>query len=568
MIPSASCFIVLLLVIPLKCSEILAKHRCRNLINQYEPTKSILDKFNASIDGRLLRIRPITAACEGNPVDMNACNFVLSQWTNATWRSDQPGAMQSTNWENSSCIEEFDKIACAQGNIPEFGVNATRYKHVQETIRFANRYNLRLVIKTTGHDYLGRSTAPNSLLLWLHHMKEMTLIKRFQSCSGETITNAIRLMAGVQWGDVYKWLANYNLVAIGGASSTVGAIGGYLQGGGHGPLTRWQGMAVDQVLEFEIVTADGIIRRANECENADLFWALRGGGGGTYGVVLSAILRTYVSPSISAVVSSIQTEHVQDYQRILNEFTQSIRSLSDTYWSGYFYMSDQTLSFALLVPNGNHSENIALYNRLFPYKATSSVTIKSDQYYFASFYDFFRAIMSDTNLTGGKVLLGSRLIPETVVKHQTHLLARTFFQARGITKNQSLLIGHLVAGKQASTKSINTSLNPAWRKALLHMVYSQSLPNEPSNRDFESARLQIHKSVNHLEAIAGDEQSSYMNEADANEVDWQEKYFGPREHYHRLKIIKRNFDPNDLFICKNCVGSEDWTEDLSCRNNK
>ena len=55
-----------------------------------------------------------------------------------------------------------------------------------------------------------------------------------------------------------------------------------------------------------------------------------------------------------------------------------------------------------------------------------------------------------------------------------------------------------------------------------------------------------------------------MNEADPNEPNWQQKFFGTTEIYNRLKSIKNTVDPNGLFVCKNCVGSDDWSEDLNC----
>jgi FAD/FMN-containing dehydrogenase len=229
---------------------------------------------------------------------VDACNIVKAQWSNASWRSDQVGAMQNPNWENGSCSIIPDTTSCTQGSVPIYAVNAILPEHVQTTIRFVSRRNLRLIIKTTGHDYLGRSTAAESLLLWLHYMKNITLINQYASCTGETVSNAVRIGAGVQWDEVYAWLAPYNLTAIGGASGSVGAVGGYLQGGGHGPLTRWKGLAADNVLEFDVVTADGQRQTVNACKNTDLFWALRGGGGGTFAIVLSVVLRTFSSPSI------------------------------------------------------------------------------------------------------------------------------------------------------------------------------------------------------------------------------------------------------------------------------
>lgn len=88
---------------------------------------------------------------------------------------------------------------------------------------------------------MGRSTAADSLLLWLHYMKNKELTSHYTSCTGEHVSNAIRLDAGVTWGEVYNWLEPENLTAIGGIAKTTGAVGGYLQGGGHSPLSHWKG---------------------------------------------------------------------------------------------------------------------------------------------------------------------------------------------------------------------------------------------------------------------------------------------------------------------------------------
>ena len=65
----------------------------------------------------------------------------------------------------------------------------------------------------------------------------MTLINQFTTC-GDSVSNAARFSAGVQWGQAYAWLDQFHLIAVGGASATVGSVGGFLQGGGHGPLSR------------------------------------------------------------------------------------------------------------------------------------------------------------------------------------------------------------------------------------------------------------------------------------------------------------------------------------------
>lgn len=72
--------------------------------------------------------------------------------------------MQNHNWENSSCSVVYNSSTCNQGSVPVLTINATLPEHVQATLQLVNTYNLRLVVKTSGHDYLGRSTAFGSLL--------------------------------------------------------------------------------------------------------------------------------------------------------------------------------------------------------------------------------------------------------------------------------------------------------------------------------------------------------------------------------------------------------------------
>jgi FAD/FMN-containing dehydrogenase len=75
--------------------------------------------------------------------------------------------------------------------------------------------------------------------------------------------------------DIYKFAASNNVTIVGGADPNVG-IGGYLSGGGHSPISSVHGLAADNALEFEVVTADGQILTVNQYQHSELFWALRG----------------------------------------------------------------------------------------------------------------------------------------------------------------------------------------------------------------------------------------------------------------------------------------------------
>ncbi|CAF1613660.1 unnamed protein product, partial [Didymodactylos carnosus] len=334
--------------------------------------------------------------------------------------------------------------------------------------------------------------------------------------------------------------------------------------GGHGPLTRWKGLAADQILEFDVVTADGQRQTVNACQNTDLFWALRGGGGGTFAVVLSVVLRTFPSPSIIGALYNIYAPNETRYASFIRDFIRFLPTLADDGWAGYFSMIDTNITIAFLLPNGDLNVSNTTFNQL---------TNNNTDLHFAlslifptpSFDVFFANVMAPFNPTGANVLLGSRLIPETIVRNQSDQLADVFFQTKGQSQHRSSLIGHMVAGGQVSNTSINSSVSPAWRTALLHMIYTQSWPDGTSTADQQAVAESVTNQVAILQTMAGGSQSgSYMNEADPNEPNWQQKFFGTQAIYDKLKSIKQTVDPLGLFVCKNCVGSDDWSSDLNC----
>jgi len=521
--------------------------------------------FNKSIDGRLVLPRPSAAVCNGNTYDVNACTVATTKWFDPVWRSDQIGAMQHHQWENSSCSISINSMKCNQGAVPVVAVNATLPEHVQATIRFAAKYNLRLVIKNTGHDYLGRSTAAGSLLLWLHYMKNMTMIKQYTSCTSENVTNAARLYAGVQWGEAYQRLDKLNLTAIGGVSATVGAVGGFLQGGGHGPLTRWKGLAVDQVLEYDVITANGQRLTANACENSDLFWALKGAGGGTFAVVISAVLRTFPTPYIVAVTGTVSAPNETRFAEITTNFIRALPSLADAGWSGYFSFSNLELAVLFNIPNGNLNEVNDTWMRFLTDNSDLRVPYMNITV-FPSFYQYSTIVLNQYPYGGYNVLYSSRLISESVVRNEPDKVAEVFMQMKANSTAYSGFAAFLVAGGQVSNISgINSSVNPAWRTALLHVVYSQGWLDTMSEVEKNELAMQVSDRGEILNRLAFNSQiNSYANEADPNEPNWQERFYGSKQIYNQLKLIKDTFDPDGLFICKNCIGSDDWTTDLNC----
>lgn len=106
-------------------------------------------------------------------------------------------------------------------------------------------------------------------------MRGLTLRRRDPRALALGGIASVKIQAGERMVDVYRFAAENNLTIVGGADPHVG-IGGWISYGGHGPVSAYYGLGADQVLEMEIVTADGVLRIVNETSDADLFWALRG----------------------------------------------------------------------------------------------------------------------------------------------------------------------------------------------------------------------------------------------------------------------------------------------------
>jgi hypothetical protein len=234
--------------------------------------------LNHTLSGRLLKPLPPGAVCHPNQPTFNvvACPAVQAGWLTTSWHSNSPVSVSENNWANDTCLPN-PVYPCSGQGYPIYVVNATCAEDVKKGVDFAREKNVRLIVKGTGHDYLGRSAAPNSLSIWTRNIQGLTFHDGFkpEGCKKTIDTSAVTVAAGVPMLQVDEQAHLRNLTIVGGGAGTVG-IGGYLTGGGHSALSSTYGLAADQVLEMDIVTPGGDILTINECQNNDLFWAMRG----------------------------------------------------------------------------------------------------------------------------------------------------------------------------------------------------------------------------------------------------------------------------------------------------
>ena len=239
--------------------------------------------------------------------------------------------------------------------------------------------------------------------------------------------------AGVQWIEAYKAAREHNRAIVGAASGSVGAAGGWLAGGGHSAIAPNYGLGmsnssvwsksyspgsfvgVDNVLEITIVTANGNHVVANSYQNEDLFWALRGGGGGTWGVVTSVTYKThpYTFPSSAFLLAN--STNTNSTQNILAEIIRLTPSLVDQGYGGYCLISAGQIQLFFLSPN------IEIRAKFFPFLELAAsqpgVSVQNSTVVYQGLWTWYESVLAPfINPVGVPTEMSSWLLPKDVIQ--------------------------------------------------------------------------------------------------------------------------------------------------------
>jgi hypothetical protein len=291
--------------------------------------------------GRLVTVQAPTQACLADSASPE-CDAALASLRNPFFIEDEPGAYHTTGWLGAY---ETRHSPCA--------VAVRTAADIAGAVRFARDRGIRLAVRGTGHDYLGRSSAPGSLLVWTHEMRDITVHDAFTPAGGGQPVPAVTVAAGTRWLEVYQALASHGRYVQGGGCLSVGAAGGFTQGGGFGSFSKRYGTAAGNVLEAEVVTADGEIVVASASQHPDLFWALRGGGGGTFGVLSALTFRTYPMPQTASVaLGTIRSSSAEDYRHLVDALVRLFPDLAAQGWGEQVRLGpDNALQLFMTVPD-------------------------------------------------------------------------------------------------------------------------------------------------------------------------------------------------------------------------
>ena len=335
-------------------------------------------------------------------------------------------------------------------------------------------------------------------------------------------------------------------------------------------------MAADNLLSVDAVLANGTAVTASACENADLFWALRGGGGGSFAVATSCTYRAHPFPAAGAAGAFLTVELLQgntSFAVLMDGWLAYAPTLSfaaanagGVVAGGYFLPvlnapegTHEHVSF-LLGFNGTVDQTNAALAPLGAWVASQPQLLSligADIRPFASLMQFHEYYDDSSEATGQAQTLASRLIPLDVMVNDTKradlalALTQIVYDVGGMT-------GMLVAGGAVSDPAARaaTSLNPAWATSGAHIAFGAAWQLNTSVAD-QAAIFQGISDLNGLLRETCDPwaaeggPAAYWSEADFLEQDWQAAFWG--SNYPRLQAIKKAVDPMGLFSCHHCV---------------
>jgi FAD/FMN-containing dehydrogenase len=441
-------------------------------------------------------------------------------------------------------------------------------------------------------------------LVWTRAMNRVTVHDAFvgNGCAGKFApVPAATAESGAVWIDLYNAVTTQGGRYVqGGGCADVG-VAGLIQSGGFGSFSKGFGSAAASLLEAEVVTADGAVRVVNACRYPDLFWAIKGGGGGTFGVVTRVTLRTHDLPEyFGGAWGRIQAKSAEAFQRLIARFVDFYaEKLLNPHWGEQISLDpDNNLRISMVLQGLTGAQSREIWKPFFDWANSSQEVSVVDKLGVGA-----RPARSWWNIEGnlsmfpdkregapkhhgwwtgdqgqvGAFLHGydSLWLPASLLQaNQRGRLCDALFAASR-HKKLELHFNKGLAGApaEALAASRDTATNPAVLDAFVLIIIADGeRPAYPglarpainveaaqkNKRDIDLAAAELRRIVPNA--------GSYVSESNYFNRSWQEDYWGA--NYPRLRAIKRKYDPDGLFFVHHGVGSEDWSPDGFTRSTK
>jgi FAD/FMN-containing dehydrogenase len=427
--------------------------------------------------------------------------------------------------------ERFD------GVLPSLIARPVNVADVRTAVNWGVSHHVPLRARSGGHSYAGYSTLSGGMVLDLRNMRSVQVDTRHRT---------VTVGAGAQLIDVYAALAAHGLTIPAGSCPSVG-IAGHALGGGMGLAGRQFGLTADNLLSAQIVTADGHLRTASGKSNPDLYWALRGGGGGNFGVVTSLRFRAHPVPrTVSSFSVSWPWSRAADALAAWQAWAPHARS-------------QLTSIFHLSGGNGVTSVNVTgqyfgpasdLGGLLAPFKAVGGAAVHVANHSYL-----------DAQLSFAGCATVSLKACHTEGTRPGGTLARASFRGKSDYVARPLP----AAARRILVSQVEARAHMAGSGAILFDSYGGAI-----NRVKPAATAFVHRNVlcciQYLSYNGGTAWldtvfakmrpyvtgGAYFNYTDPELKHWQTAYYG--SNYPRLLKIRRKYDPHHYFNFPQAIG--------------
>jgi FAD/FMN-containing dehydrogenase len=378
---------------------------------------------------------------------------------------------------------------------------------------------------------------------------------------------------------------------------TVG-VAGLVQSGGFGSFSKRYGTAASSLLQAEVVTADGRLRTVNETRDPDLFWGLKGGGGGSLAVVTSVTLKTHDLPEFFGFAGmTIKAASDEDFRRLVARFVDFYaESLFNPHWGeGITIMPDNVLDISMASAGLSAGDARRAWQPLLSWISAEGSSfsmdaprITGDEAY--SYWDVAAMRRSGSHAiklddrpganpthawwTGDEEQVGlflygydSLWLPQSLLASASHpMLAKALFDgSRHMPIHLHFNKGLAGGVPDAAARSRDTAMNPRAIDAFCLAIiatggasrYPGLAPTDDTAKATGDARS-VDRAAAILRAIAPDA-GSYLSESNFFNTNWRQEFWGA--NYARLATVKAKYDPDGLFTVHHGVGSEAWSDD-------
>ncbi|MBL0923008.1 MAG: FAD-dependent oxidoreductase [Sphingomonadaceae bacterium] len=537
------------------------------------PSSPDWNQLRQKVGSRLIAVESPLALAQQGRTDVAE---VFRRLKNPYWIGDEPALTQTLGWIDAWTTRPSLMAVAAESAAD-----------VSAAIRFSNDNRIPFVVKGGGHSYFGNSNRADSLLLWTRRLRSIEVHDSFrpQGSPADTAIPAVSVGAGTLWGEVYRTVArDHGRYVQGGGCMTVGTAG-FIQGGGFGSFSKQYGTGAANLIEAEVVTADGAVRIVNAWQEPELYFALRGGGGGTFGVVTRLTLRTHPLPdTFGAVMFEASAADDAAWKALVEQMLLFYREqLHNPNWGEQIrFLPKRRLSVSMLCHSRDENEIRATWSPFFDWIASQAgrVTLSNEPLVLAlpgrSLWDpdFLRGLPGITladdrsGASPDNLFWATNLgeVGQVLNAYQSRWIAASWLQPSRLDTLVNALIDasrewsvglHTnkgLAGGSAEARSATreTATNPEVVDAFALLICAADAPpaypgisgHEPDVAGGRIEAASVRRAMAPIVALDPDA-GCYISEADYFEANWQRAYWG--SNYMRLAKAKRRYDPHSLF---------------------